>query len=92
MPHALFELQGVQVDTCKPRVEGCYQLAVQEGSGLYSPEEYDQAVYDLVNFLYYVGEPARLERQRLGVFVLLFLVILGVFTYLLNREYWKDIH
>ncbi len=92
MPHALFELQGVQVDTCEPRAKGCYQLAVQEGSGLYSPEEYDQAVYDLVNFLYYVGEPSRIERQRLGVFVLLFLVILGVFTYLLNREYWKDIH
>ena len=36
-------------------------------------------------------EPARLERQRTGVFVLLFLIILGSFTYLLNREYWKDV-
>jgi len=25
------------------------------------------------------------------VFVLLFLIILGSFTYLLNREYWKDV-
>jgi cytochrome c1 len=33
-----------------------------------------------------------LERHRLGIFVMLFLVILGCFTYLLNREYWKDIH
>ncbi len=92
MPHALIELQGIQTDTCEADAHDCYQLAVQEGSGLYSPEEYDEAVYDLVNFLYYVGEPVRLERQRLGVFVLLFLVILGVFTYLLNREYWKDVH
>ena len=60
--------------------------------GLYSSEEYDRAVYDLVNFLFYVGEPMRLERQRLGVYVLLFLAFLGVFTWLLNREFWKDIH
>ena len=56
-----------------------------------SAEEFDSAIYDLTNFLYYVSEPARLERQRTGVFVLLFLIILGSFTYLLNREYWKDI-
>ena len=55
-------------------------------------EEYDQAIYDLTNFLDYVGEPMRLERQRTGVFVLLFLVVLGCFTYLLNREFWKGIH
>ena len=33
-----------------------------------------------------------LERYRLGVKVLLFLVILFVFAFLLNREYWKDVH
>jgi len=39
-----------------------------------------------------MGEPAKLERQRLGWKVLLFiLLMLGVF-YLLKKEYWKDIH
>jgi cytochrome c1 len=66
-------------------------LVVEAGTGALSPEEFDAAIYDLTNFLYYVSEPARLERQRTGVFVLLFLIILGSFTYLLNREYWKDI-
>jgi cytochrome c1 len=66
-------------------------LVVEAGPGALSPEEFDAAIYDLTNFLYYVSEPARLERQRTGVFVLLFLIILGSFTYLLNREYWKDI-
>ncbi|RPG46255.1 MAG: cytochrome c1, partial [Gammaproteobacteria bacterium TMED134] len=47
--------------------------------------------YDLTNFLYYVSEPSRLDRQRIGIYVLLFLIILGCFTYLLNREYWKDV-
>lgn len=63
-----------------------------EGTGKLTPQEYDQAVYDLVNFLYYVAEPARMDRERLGVFVLLFLVILYVFTALLGREYSKAFH
>ncbi|MDE0053884.1 MAG: ubiquinol-cytochrome c reductase, partial [Gammaproteobacteria bacterium] len=70
----------------------CDSLAVEAGTGILSEEDFDQAVYDIVNFLYYVGEPTRLERERLGVYVLLFLGLLFVFAYLLNREYWKDIH
>ena len=72
--------------------EKCDQLYLEEGSGQLTAEEFDAAVYDLTNFLHYVGEPSRLERQRLGVYVILFLIILGCFTYLLNREYWKDVH
>lgn len=71
--------------------EKCGQLVVDEGSGVYSSEEFDQAIYDIVNFLYYVGEPSRLERYRIGVYVLLFTFILFVFTYLLGREFQKDV-
>jgi len=71
--------------------EMCDQLILEEGSGALSPEEFDQTIYDLVNFLTYVGEPYALERQRIGVYVLLFLLILFGFAYLLNREYWKDV-
>ena len=69
----------------------CGQLVVDEGTGLMSAEEFDQAVYDIVNFLYYTGEPSRLERHRTGVYVILFLVILYVFTFLLGREFQKDV-
>jgi len=72
--------------------EKCGLLYTEEGSGLYDADQYDAAVYDITNFLYYVGEPSRLERQRIGIYVLLFLIILGVFTYLLNREFWKGVH
>jgi len=72
--------------------EKCGELYLEEGTGSLTPAEYDAAVYDLVNFMAYVAEPEKLERHRLGIFVLLFLIILGVFTHLLNREYWKDIH
>ena len=67
-------------------------LDVVEGSGRLTAAEYDQAVYDIVNFLHYVAEPVRMERERLGVYVLLFLVVLYVFTALLGREYSKEFH
>lgn len=91
MPNVLVQLQGVQHSPCGTQ-ENCSELVLEEDSGLYSAAQFDTAAYDLANFLYYVGDPSRLERHRIGIFVLLFLVILGCFTYLLNREYWKDIH
>lgn len=72
--------------------EKCDQLYLEEGTGKLTAKEFDAAVYDLVNFMHYVAEPSRLDRHRIGIFVLLFLVIMGVFTHLLNREYWKDVH
>jgi ubiquinol-cytochrome c reductase cytochrome c1 subunit len=57
-----------------------------------SPAEFDQAIYDLVNFMAYVGEPSRLQSERIGTYVLIFLAIFTFFAYLLKREYWRDIH
>ena len=72
--------------------EQCGFIDVVEGTGQLTPKEFDQAVYDIANFLYYVAEPARFERERLGIYVLLFLVVLYVFTALLGREYNKEVH
>jgi len=55
------------------------------------PEGYEEAVGDLVNFMTYMAEPIRTERERLGIWVLLFLAIMFVPVYLLNKEYWKDV-
>jgi ubiquinol-cytochrome c reductase cytochrome c1 subunit len=71
--------------------ENCDIIEAEPGAGTLMPAEYDQLVYDLVNFLTYIAEPARLDRQRMGVWVLLFLAVLLVFSYLLKREYWKAI-
>ncbi len=56
-----------------------------------STEEFDQDVRDITNFLDYVGEPAKLVRVDLGYKVLGFLFILFVLSYLLKKEYWKDV-
>lgn len=65
---------------------------VADGSGLLSAAEYDKTIYDLVNFLEYVAEPMQQQRVRIGIYSMFFLAILFVFAWLLNREYWKDVH
>ena len=108
MPHVLLELQGLPRKVCKTKLEadgstheacetdviidGRYMLEVAQGSGSLRPDEYDRVVYDLTNFLYYIAEPVRLERERIGVYVLLFLAFFFVSTYLLGREYTKEFH
>jgi len=56
-----------------------------------SEAEFDQDVRDITNFLDYVGEPANFIRTSFGGWVLLFLGVLLVLTYLLKKEYWKDV-
>jgi ubiquinol-cytochrome c reductase cytochrome b subunit len=89
MPNVLENLQGDQLP-CNE--EGCVDTIHVEGTGKLSPEEFDKQVYDLVNFLTYLGEPALMHRKTIGAYVLFFLAFLFVFAFMLNREYWKDIH
>lgn len=71
---------------------GFSPLELVEGTGQLTPEEYDEVIYDLTNFLYYTGDPSRLERERIGIFVLLFLAFFYVVTFMLGREYTKEFH
>jgi ubiquinol-cytochrome c reductase cytochrome c1 subunit len=85
MPHALWTLQG----------ERAYDRDKRQwrelSKGALSQVEYDMAVRDLVNFLAYVGEPAAAERKAIGIVVMFILGILFILTYLLKKEYWKDV-
>jgi ubiquinol-cytochrome c reductase cytochrome c1 subunit len=97
MPHVLWELQGIQEavyrqergpDGSMVEVFDRFEL-VQPGS--LSPQEYSQAVRDITAFLSWAGEPIQLKRQRLGVWVLMFLAVLFVFSWLFYKELWKDV-
>jgi ubiquinol-cytochrome c reductase cytochrome c1 subunit len=90
MPHVLWKLEGLKKlvgndEDGKPRFEYVTK-------GKMSEADYKAAVTDLVNFMVYMGEPIKLERQRTGIFVMFFLVIFFLFAYLLKKEYWKDVH
>lgn len=72
--------------------EACDQLVVEPNSGKLSAEEFDEKIKNLVTFLAYSANPVKLESQRIGTYVLLYLAFFFVFAYLLKREYWKDVH
>ncbi|MCC6074674.1 cytochrome c1 [Pseudomonas sp. GCM10022188] len=72
--------------------EGCDQLTIVPKTGKLSEAEFDEKVKNLVSFLTYSANPVKLESQRVGTYVLLFLAFFFVFAYLLKREYWKDVH
>ena len=92
MPHVLYELQGEQVLHVEKHGEHETQKLVLEKPGKLSPAEYDAMVSDLVNYLDFMGEPAKAKRMNLGVIVLIFLGLLFVVSYFLKKEFWKDIH
>ena len=98
MPHVLAERQGLQKPVFKnePDDRGSARMVLvgveSMTPGALKPEEYDQFVRDIANFLDYAGEPVKEKRQSMGVFVTLFLLVFFVFAYLLKKEYWKDVH
>jgi len=93
MPNVLHELQGdVTCDNHGAGDPGQCELQYIEGTGAMSAEEFDIVIADLVNFLYYIGEPIRNRRQEIGIWVLIFLTVLYAFTALMGREFSRDYH
>jgi ubiquinol-cytochrome c reductase cytochrome c1 subunit len=91
MPHVLENLQGEQ--KAEKGEHGAVSLhPVNEEDFNAKADAYKVVVRDIVNFLEYVGEPAKLLRQKIGMYVLAFLIFLMLpLAYLLKKEYWKDI-
>ena len=94
MPHVLYEWQGDQRAVFKKDAHGVdvFEGFELERPGSMSAKDYDDAMRDLTNFLVYLGEPAKLVRYQIGLYVLIFLAVFLVFAYLLKKEYWKDVH
>jgi len=60
--------------------------------GSITPEEYDQVARDLATYLAYISEPIKLERQRMGFWVILFLILFTYLAYQAKKEWWKAVH
>lgn len=98
MPHVLWELQGWQEpvydenteagDDAEKKIVGMKLVE----PGKLTPKEYKQKVRDLVTYMVYMGEPAELQRHRIGFWVLAFLFVFLMLAYALKYEYWKDVH
>jgi ubiquinol-cytochrome c reductase cytochrome c1 subunit len=96
MPHVLWQLQGMQVlKTETEEHEGRkteHRKLVLESPGSMAPAEYDKLARDLVNYLAFMGEPEAAKRSQIGVVVMIFLFVLFVLSWLLKKEFWKDVH
>lgn len=96
MPHPFAHLQGIQAPVHAGghgEGDGGHVIGVKlVEPGQLTPAEYDVMVRDLTNFLTYVGEPYKLERRQLGLYVLLFLGLMFILSFYMKREFWKDIH
>ena len=84
MPNVLSGLQGnLALDKDGKLIK------VSEGS--LTEEEFNNSMRDLVNFLAYAAEPARITREKNGVFVILFFIVFTAVMNLLYREYAKEL-
>ncbi|MEQ1686669.1 MAG: cytochrome c1 [Burkholderiaceae bacterium] len=99
MPHALWELQGQRAavfveekDAHNPaKTVHRFDRFEQLTPGKLDEQQYNQTVGDLVAYLQWMGEPSQGKRVQIGVWVLLFLGVLVIFTWRLNAAYWKDV-
>ena len=95
MPNPLWEQQGLQQPVYGKAGGGGdrpVEKLVLAAPGKQTPAQFDQSVRDITAFLEYVGEPAALKRQSLGVWVVLFLAFFTFLAWLLKTEFWKDVH
>lgn len=98
MPHVLWALQGIQTPVYRQETsaDGFTHEVIDHFElttpGSQSSQEFEETARDIAAFLEYVGEPAKLKRKGVGVWVILFLVMFTFVAYLLKAEYWRDVH
>lgn len=92
MPHVLADMQGRRAAVFK-EVDGKKEFDRFEvlTEGAMSDEEFKSQMKDLTAYLVYMGEPAKLKRVKYGIYVMLFLFLLAGLSWMLKKEYWRDI-
>jgi len=93
MPHVLWQQQGWQSPVYGEESNGSKPITGLEltDPGSMAPEEYDDLIADITNFLAYMADPIKQTRHRIGIIVMLFLFGLLAIAYFLKKEYWKDV-
>lgn len=92
MPNVLGGLQGEQELVVTTGADGhpVKSLKLSQAGSL-SSVQFDATIADLVNFMDFMAEPAKLVRRNIGYGVLGFLLVLLILTYRLKKEVWKDV-
>ncbi len=61
-------------------------------AGTLTAVEYDSFVADITNFLSYAAEPGKARMHSRGLWAMFYLLLLIPLTYMIKREFWKDVH
>ena len=101
MPHVLASVQGVRNavwTAVEHKGEDGKAFVVPEFTtfeagvaGSMTEEQFDEFARDIVNFLQYASDPTQVEREGMGIWVVLFLLMFTGIAYMLKKEYWKDV-
>jgi len=99
MPGIIVPYQGLQtkakdLDASKKifdHEEEWYDVLQEQQQGSMTEEQFDATITDVVNFLVYAAEPYKNDQERIGLWVIGFLILLFVLTLLLKKTYWKKI-
>lgn len=89
MPDVVWSLQGWQKQVTDKDGETHFEPA---SKGSMTQAQFQGFAADITNFLAFASSPDQIERSSLGPKVIIFLLILLVLTYLLKKEFWRDIH
>ncbi len=92
MPNILGPMQGEQALQVEKHEGHEVRKLKLVSPGSMGTKEFDATVADLVNYIDFMSEPAKMVRYKLGYIVLAFLFILLILTYLLKKEFWKNVH
>ena len=96
MPHVLWEMQGERKPVFSDVESHGHKVSALKGweqvtPGTMTPLQFDTAMGDLVSFLQWMSEPAQNNRVQIGVWVLMFLLLLTFAAWRLNASFWKDV-
>ncbi len=91
MPHVLLNFQGVRVlkeENNHVNLDGAF-ISIEDG--MMSDDKYKFMIKDLVTFLAYVSEPTKASRETIGLYIIIYFIILSIILYFIKKSYWKDI-
>jgi ubiquinol-cytochrome c reductase cytochrome c1 subunit len=86
---------GMNYDKYFPGHQVAMPQPISDGSVTYADgtkATTDQEAFDVANFLAWTSEPELVERHRMGVKSVLFLIVLAGLLYAVKRKVWAGIH
>jgi ubiquinol-cytochrome c reductase cytochrome c1 subunit len=86
---------GMNYDKYFPGHQVAMPQPISDGSVTYADgtkATTDEEAIDVANFLAWTSEPELVERHRMGVKAVLFLIVLAGLLYALKRKVWAGIH